>query len=126
MTLMKSTRAYRRWRAYEAIGKARSRRADQRLNLLTKILVPAAVVCIGLGLMAAALLGADLHLIWLGSTGLAFVVLCYALLVSIASKRRSTVIRTQLEQLLRDRRRPNPHSNIRYFVSPPTNRHTHD
>jgi len=96
--------------------------------LLTEILVPGAVVCSGLGLMVAALLGADLHLVWFGSTGLAFVVLCYALLVSIASKRRSTVIRSQLEQLLRDQRRPDPHSNIRYFFSLPkaTNRPTRD
>lgn len=84
-------------------------------RVLRRFWLLAVVICVGAGLIAAALLGANLRAVWIGSTVLTFVVLLYVAYVSYAVGRRSKDLGTQLDQALRKGRLAKSRSNVRAF-----------
>lgn len=89
--------------------------ARPRSSLLGQFWLLGVVVCVGAGLIAAALLGANLRAVWIGSSILTFAVLLYVTYVSYAVRRRSKDLGTQLDQALRKGRLAKSRSNVRFF-----------
>ena len=94
--------------------------SSRDLALLSQFWLLALVVCIGAGLISAAVLGVNLRIVWLGSSILSFGVVFYVLRISYLSRRRSRVLHTQLDQALARRRVLETNSTVRDF---PVTRH---
>ena len=98
--------------------KLSSGQARPRSRLLGQFWLLTLVVCVGAGLIAAALLGANLRAVRIGSTVLTFGVLLYVAYVSYTVGRKSKDPGTQLDQALRNGRLAKSRSTFAPFRLP--------
>lgn len=85
-------------------GTTSSARSGRALLLLKQFWLLAFVMSVGLGLISAALLGANLRVVWFGSSLLAAGVCLYVIYIAYAGRRRSQRLHAQLDHELTERR----------------------